>query len=32
MDDHFFSILQVSLIGSSVLLGLFHLTRAIERR
>ena len=31
-DDHFFSILIVSLTGSIVLLGLFHLTRALERR
>jgi uncharacterized membrane protein YeaQ/YmgE (transglycosylase-associated protein family) len=32
LDDHFFSILMVSLVGSSVLLGLFHLTRMLERR
>jgi len=32
MDDHFFSILLLSLTGSTVLLGLFHLTRALERR
>ena len=32
LGDHFFSILLVSFAGSSVLLGLFHLTRMIERR
>ncbi len=32
IDNHFFSILLVSLVGSSVLLGLFHLSRMSERR
>ena len=32
MDDHFFSILALSLAGSIVLLGLFHLSRITERR
>ena len=32
LDDHFFSILMVSLVGSSVLLGFFHITRMLERR
>ncbi|MGA9658302.1 MAG: transglycosylase [Asticcacaulis sp.] len=32
IDNHFFTILIVSLIGSSGLLGLFHLSRMIERR
>lgn len=32
MDDHFFSILLLSLAGSIVLLGLFHLSRITERR
>ncbi|MGZ3298628.1 MAG: GlsB/YeaQ/YmgE family stress response membrane protein [Asticcacaulis sp.] len=32
MDAGFFSILLISLAGSTVLLGLFHATRALERR
>ena len=32
IDDHFLSILGVSLLGSTVLLLLFHLTRRFERR
>ena len=32
VDDRFFSILTVSLVGSIVLLGLFHLSRITERR
>ena len=32
LDDRFFSILTVSLVGSIVLLGLFHLSRITERR
>lgn len=32
IDNHFFSILWVSLIGSTVLLALFHLSRVFERR
>jgi len=32
VEDSFFSILMVSLIGSTVLLILFHLTRLTERR
>jgi len=32
VEDSFMSILMVSLIGSTVLLVLFHLTRLTERR
>ncbi len=32
ISNHFFSILWVSLIGATVLLALFHLSRAFERR
>lgn len=32
LDDGFFSILMVSMVGSTVLLGLFHLTRLTEKR
>ncbi len=32
MDEGWFSILLVSLAGSICLIGLFHATRAIERR
>ena len=32
IDDHFFSTLAVSLIGSAGLLALFHLSRITERR
>ncbi len=32
LNDHFFSTLAVSLAGSVVLLGLFHLSRMVERR
>ncbi|MBW8880460.1 MAG: GlsB/YeaQ/YmgE family stress response membrane protein [Asticcacaulis sp.] len=32
LDDRFFSILLVSLVGSVVLLALFHLTRLTEKR
>lgn len=32
LDDHFFSTLTISLVGSIVLLGLFHLSRITERR
>jgi len=32
MDGGWFSILLISLAGSIVLLGLFHATRALERR
>ncbi len=32
MDGGWFSILSISLAGSIVLLGLFHATRALERR
>ncbi len=32
IDNHFFSVLWVSLAGSSGLLLLFHLTRRFERR
>ena len=32
LDDGLLSILLVSLVGSTVLLGLFHLTRLTEKR
>jgi uncharacterized membrane protein YeaQ/YmgE (transglycosylase-associated protein family) len=32
IDNHFFSILGVSLLGSAGLLAIFHLSRQFERR
>ena len=32
LDGGFFSILMVSLVGSTALLALFHLSRMLERR
>lgn len=32
LDDGFFTILKVSLLGSAGLLGLFHVSRMLERR
>jgi len=32
IHDEFMPTLLVSMLGSAILLGLFHLTRAIERR